>query len=262
MKYTRFYNMHIPKTGGTDFRENVLRPNISHINSCGILTTPEGGGGYGINNSSKTLHWAWYDEYTQPDSYIFVTLRDPVKRIISHYAWQAARSISDNLSNYKYSDISVDNFYKWLEVFYEEQRNFQSKNLVYFNKDKDTYKESKLLGWANNDVPRVEHFFFQEHFKNFKINKNTLNKNIKRVNLFTKSEDLILPKNQEKILNKIFIDLEIKQNPLLILGKHYNNKNEFSEILYKQLSKNNIDELYTISKIDTDLYFSDIYTKY
>jgi hypothetical protein len=262
MKFNRFYNIHIPKNGGTYFRENILRPCTDYLNKNGIQTTPEGGGGYGVNDSDYTLHWAWYDEFTHDDSYIFVTLRDPSKRIVSHYAWQAFRAINDGLSNYTYDDITVKNFYKWLDVFYYEQKNFQSKNLVYFNSDKTIYKQSKHLGWKDNDVPRVKHFMFDEHFKNFKINEYQLDKNIKKCNLIVKSENLREMNFQQKTLEKIFIDLNL-QNPVSKIDpKVYGNSNNFSKILYSKLSNKEIDDLYLMSSLDTELYFyNDIFTK-
>lgn len=262
MIFNRFYNMHIPKTGGTFFRENILRPHLKYFNENGIQTTPEGGGGYGVNNSTQTVHWAWYDEFTQNGSYIFVTLRNPAKRLVSHFAWQAVRSIQDGLSDYTYDDINEYNLDKWIDVFYDEQKDFQSKNLVYFNDNKSTYLESKLLGWKQNDVPRVKHYFFDEHFKNFKIDTQQLKNNIKRCNLIIDSNYLRENLNQLKVLDKIFNDLNIINPNYQITNDVYGNNNDFSGYLYSKLSENKINRLYDMSKIDSDLYFSnDIFTK-
>ncbi len=93
MKYNRFFNIHIPKTGGTYFRENILVPLTDEMNAIGIKTNPGGNGGENLIPSTPPFHWCWYKPFINDNTYVYTALRDPAKRIISHYAWQAARAV-------------------------------------------------------------------------------------------------------------------------------------------------------------------------
>lgn len=251
MSYKFFFNLHIPKTGGTYFRSNILLPNEEIFNKNNIGTPPAGGEG-----TSTTLHWCWYPDFTQDSSYIYTNFRDPVKRIVSHYAWQAFKCVYLNKTNYSYDDINVNNFYKWIDEFYTNLTDFQSKNLIYVDSDPEFYHKAGKLSWEQGSVPKLEHGFFQDKFKNFQINKINLYDNFNRINLLVKSEDLNNYKNQEILINKIFNDLDIKQD-FKKIDSSYANENHFSKKIYDSLNKNQIDKLYDMSKIDSELYFSD-----
>jgi hypothetical protein len=257
MTYNRFFNIHIPKTGGTYFRENMLKPVEKHINDFGIKTDTNGNGGEGKFSDTQTFHWCWYKPYVEDNSYIFTSFRDPVKRVISHFAWQAARAVSYGLSDYSIEDINVDNFYKWLEQYFEVYKNFQSKNLVYYNKDHSIYKEAVHKGWKTNDVPRIESFLFDNDFATFKINKDNLYSNINKINLFVKDTDLIDMDNQTKIRNKILIDLNVPLINIPVTNLIYGNQNPLSNNLFNQLTKKQINELYEINKLDSEIFFTD-----
>lgn len=256
MKFNNFYNLHIPKTGGTYFRKAIINPNRELFKNNGISVLEEGGGGVSENGSSSTVHWAWHEECVKEGSYVFVALRDPVERIVSHFAWQAVRSIDNNLSHYSYEDINIKNFYKWLEVYNKTYNNFQSKNLVYFDKT-EKYSQSKLNGWQENGVPSVDHFMYTDSFINFKLNKKNVLDNVKRCNLVVRSSDMKNIYFQEKMVNKIFNeDLKISKN-VVIDSNVYGHENEYSKKIYKSLSLKNKEELYLMSDIDTEIYFSD-----
>lgn len=262
MTYNHFFNLHIPKTGGTYFRENILyelkkameEKNISVSQDYVILSDG--------SHKPATIHWCWYKPYIHEHSYIFTTLRDPVKRLVSQYVWQAVRAIYLNNSDYTIDDITVTNFYKWLENSPIIYKNFQSKNLVYYNKDHSVYLKASPTIWKLNDVPKVNHFLFSKDFENYKIDKNELIDNINRINFITKSEDMRSLDNQLKIKNKIIDDLNLNVYSLSIKIDGNGNKNELSDKLYEQLTKLEIQKLYEFNDIDSEIYFSNIYTKY
>lgn len=262
MTYTRFFNLHIPKTGGTYFTENILyklqnelnKNNIS-INEQQILLS---------NNiyQEATMHWCWYKPYIHNSSYIFTTLRDPSKRLISQYVWQAIRAIHSNNSDYNVADITMNNFYKWLDDNPKVYKNFQSKNLVYYNSNHDIYVKALPTIWKLNEVPKVHHFLFSEDFANYNIDNTTLYNNIKRINFIVKTEDMKSLDNQLKIQNKLIDDLKLNvfDRSLKIDGN--GNKNELSNNLYDKFTSKQIEKLYEFNNIDSELYFSNIYTQY
>lgn len=250
MDYDIFFNLHIPKTGGTYFRQNILSPNKDIFLKNNINLPPDGGHG-----TDTTLHWCWHPNFTQKGSYIYTNFRDPVKRIISHYTWQAYKCVYYNFTEYKYEDINLYNFEKWIDKFYLNLCNFQSKNLVYFNNNEDFYKKAGKLIWDKDSVPTLDHGFFKDDFKNFEIDKNNLSNNLKRINLLVKSENMKSENNQILIANKIFSDLNIK-NPIIKIGSEYANQTHFSENLYNSLSESKKEYLYEMSNIDSEIYFS------
>lgn len=260
MEYNRFFNIHIPKTGGTYFRENILVQLISEMNDKNIKTNPSGNGGEGRNPTTPTFHWCWYKPFITENTYIYTALRNPAKRIVSHYAWQAARAVAYNLTNYTYEDINKDNFYKWLDQYSEVYQNFQSKNLTYYNDDHSQYIESLHLGWPDGGVPTIQSFLFDDGFK-YKVNHVELVNNVKRINLLIKSEDLLKDEYQIKVVDKICSDLGISNN-INLSKKEYGNQNELSNLLFNSFSKREIEKLYEHSSLDSEIYFSTAYTKF
>lgn len=257
MNYNRFFNIHIPKTGGTFFRENILVPIEKDLNANGISTNPPSNGGESEISETETFHWCWYKPFITEKTYIYTSLRDPVQRLISQYAWQASRAVFYGRTNYKYDDVNKENFYKWLDAYYDTYKNFQSKNLIFFDNDRDLYRESVHLGWADGDVPKINSFLFQEKFTNYKIDKSELETNINRINLIVKSEDLRHTQFQEKVVDKLCSDLNLNNN--YVIGNTYGNNNTHSFELHKQFSDKEKDKLYEYLDIDTEIYFSDIY---
>lgn len=258
MKYNRFFNIHIPKTGGTFFRENILKQLELEMNKNGIETNPPSCGGENDSQLTKTFHLCWYKPFITENTYIYTSFRNPAKRIISHYAWQAVRAIHYKKTNYTYSDINKNNFYKWIDQYYQVHKNFQSKNILYYNKNHDIYKESIHLGWKDGGVPTVDSFMFSDEFV-FDVNHLELYNNIKKINLFIKSENLNNIDYQKKIINKISEDLLLNTN-INFIPNEKNNKNEISNELFSEFSKKEIEKLYLHSSIDSEIFFSTVYT--
>jgi hypothetical protein len=258
MEYNRFFNIHIQKTGGTYFRENMLKPIQNIMNQSGIDTNPEGEGGEKEYSSTPTYHWCWFEPFITDKTYIYTSIRNPAKRIISHYAWQAARAVYYGRTNYSYQDINKKNFYKWLEEYHDVYQNFQSKNLLYYNPDHSIYSESVHKGWADNDIPRVESFLSSNNFI-FDIDHSKLRNRINRVNLIIKSEKLKDEKFQSKVIYQISKDLGISISNVTFNNEKYANQNYISEDLFSKFYKGEIEKLYLHSKIKPEIYFADIY---
>jgi hypothetical protein len=258
MKYNRFFNIHIPKTGGTYFRENILLQLETEMTKNKISTNPPSNGGDKIVSETTTFHWCWFKPFITQESYLFSALRNPARRIVSHYAWQAYRSVEKKMTVYTKDDINKKNFYKWLDVYEEPYKNFQSKNLTYYNKDHSIYQEAKFLGWPENGVPTVDSFLFSDEFT-FKVNHVELVNNVKRINLLVKSENLIQESYQEKVIQKICNDLNIL-NTVDLNTKIYGHENPISDELFSKFSKKEIEKLYQHSMLDSEIYFSTAFT--
>lgn len=254
MKYNLFFNLHIPRTGGTHFRENVLNKldKILSDNNINLYNCrPE-----------DTAHWCWFKPYIKEDTYIYTSLRDPVKRLISQFSWQAKDSILKQTTNYKLDDINKNNFYKWLEDGYDMYKNFQSKNLVYYNSDHSIYKAASDPKWADNDVPRRSHFLFSQDFINFKVNKYELLSNIKRINMIVDSKDLHDLNKQSNIINKMLQDMNIKNDIIIDQSRNINFSTDITENLFSTFTQNEINRLYEYQDLDSEIYFSNYFTEY
>lgn len=260
MPYDRFFNIHIPKTGGTYFRENLLKSIEADLIHKGVRLNPSGDGGISSSPSSPTFHWCWFEPYVQDNSFIFTSLRDPAKRIVSHYAWQAVRVMAHGSNTSIKHDINKNNFFNWLETNSAIYKNFQSKNLVYYNSDHSIYKEASIGGWDNNGSPIIKSFLFEQDFIDFPLSMDQLHKNINRINIIVKADDLSNIDYQYKVLDAISEAFEIPKQTNKGFYK-YGNQNEHSKTLFDQLTQKEIDSLYDHSEIDSEIYFSNIYTK-
>lgn len=257
MKYNRFFNIHIPKTGGTHFTENMLPSMNKILNDNRIKTSPQ--------TSEDTKHWCWFEPFISDQTYIYTTLRDPVERLVSQFCWQAISAITKTNTPYTEEDINKKSFYKWLEHSDGLYKNVQSKSLVYNNKDLTLYKSSSNLSWEKDDIPKMNHFMFTDHFKNFIINEETLNKNIKRINFIVKTKDMSTIHGQQKIIDKILNDLDINitiEKNKIKETKTNSLANPLSKKVFNDLENWEIDNLYKYQGIDSEIYFSDLYTKY
>jgi hypothetical protein len=250
MTYNSFFQLHIPKTGGTYFKRNILEKIKSELNNSEINIK---------NEETLGLHLCWFKPYIDEQTYIYTTLRDPVKRLINQFCHQAESAILKNKTEYKLEDINKTNFYKWLEKDINVYKNVQSKSLVYFNDDLNIYKKAKNLKWEKEDSPTIEHFMFDKDFINYEINKKELFDNIKRINFISKSEDFASITNQSNIIKKISSDLQINNKNYFLL-KTFPNK--IVEDIFSKLSKIEINNLYEYQDLDSEIYFSNIYTKY
>jgi hypothetical protein len=235
--YTRFYHLHIPKTGGTFFEKNIKEPMRSDLEKNNIISNFE--------DSDQSIHMCWYKPYIQDSTYIFTIMREPISRLVSQYAWQAKLAVDQGLTNYKYEDIHKHGFFKWFDAHYETYKNYQLKNITYYNPD-SAYRKGMHLGWSDNDVPRIYSDVF-EGFKVFNPAQSDIKANLSRINLIVKSEDLLDPIKQNEIIDKIASDLGISTS--FKIGNTYANQNILSDNIMNSLSKIEINDL-SVSLID------------
>jgi hypothetical protein len=254
MKYDLFFNVHIPRTGGTHFRENILNPLEQTFKENGI----------NIYSKEKldTAHWCWFKPFIQDSTYIYTSLRDPVSRLLSQFAWQAKDSIIKKTTNYKIEDINKFNFYKWLDDGYDIYKNFQAKNLVYYNKDHSIYTVATNTRWEDGGVPKRDHFLFDQDFINFNINKEDLVNNLKRINMVVDARDLKDNNKQFKIINKMLNDLNIPRLKYLDQSVHTVFSSHTTDKLMDSFTAAEIDKLYEYNDIDSEIYFSNYFTEY
>jgi hypothetical protein len=98
-------------------------------------------------------------------------------------------------------------------------------------------------------------------FKNFEVDEKKLKDRIGRINLLIDNEALKDKFNNKIISEKIYTDTGIKQQEVnrkyIVAGSMINN---LSKELFSTLSKKEIEVLYLINKIDSEIYFSDYFT--
>lgn len=232
-----FYFLHIPKTGGT-FTSGWILPDI--YDSL-----------YQKNISKTEIirgHDAWSPNITD-STYIMTILRDPAKRTVSHYAHHV-KFIKDRKGD-------VPSFLNWLEEYKINLSNFQSRNIIF---DKITKECEDCLD--NNCNKEKKHWWFSNSlFESLNVDKDKVLNNLKRIDLILDNDYLKKVENRDKVKLKIANDLGLS----LENKKRYVYPdpivNEFSKHIYDSLEKKDIDYLYEMNNIDSEIYFSDIFTK-
>jgi hypothetical protein len=228
--YNRFYFLHIAKTAGTTFYNNVIYPEKENLKKNNIDIESKLG--------HITKHWCWFEELTGPNSYIFTIFRDPVKRLVSHYAYQNILSAEYNKEYPDPEKINLKNFLKMEEAWKVEYSDYQSKSLLY-------------------QFPELYVLEYQNGFKDLQVDKILLQERLNRINLMIKTEDLNSKNFQIKLKNKIFNDLNVNQSKTIIFNKQL--VNSFSNTIYNQLSDIDKKRIYENSPNDSEIYFSNRY---
>lgn len=215
----RVYHLHIPKTGGQYISSTILMPLSKSFNDNNVNNVAYG-------------HAAWKN--ITDDTYIISSFRNPAQRTVSHFCYYLKSHL-----NTENIEPNKQNLFQWIEQNKSYISNFQSKNLI--------YEKSQI------NTP----FFFIKDTEFLKINSIDqvvlLNK-IKRIDLLLKSENL--SKEYAKTAqNKICADLKI--NKELVDEGTFFNENKESLNLYSDLSLKEIDYLFNINNIDSEIYFND-----
>lgn len=218
MEFNKFYFLHIPKAGGHYVKEEIINYVVPALSFKNI--------------ESRIGHFYW--EPVDDKTYVVSSFRDPVKRTVSHYAWNAIHLDEKKEINVKGMMIWIENNKKYLS-------NYQSRSILYDLKP--SVKSLRLEGDIN--------------FLNLDVDDDLLNKRIKRINIFIKDKNLN-KKSAFLIKDKIFKDLNlnsyfspIPSNPL----KH--NINNISGILYNSLSKEEIEYIESFNTKDLEIYNTD-----
>lgn len=228
-KISFFYHLQIPKNGGT-YINNFIVNNIKDKLKNNNITVIDG-----------VDHHGWI----APDnSYIISSLRDPVKRTVSHYAY-----LGDTFFGKINLDISIEdhikNMFKWMEEN-AYINNYQTKNLIYVKKDM-SLSIFDPIGQIN----------FDNSFLNIIPTLDIGTNKLKNINILLKDIQL-KSYNIDLILQKIGQDLTIPNITNYIKSDSYdNNVNILSYYIYEKLTKKQIQYIYEQNQIDSELYFSD-----
>jgi hypothetical protein len=225
-----FYFLHIFKTAGRFFEQNVitmLQPTFVENNIEEIFKNSEQ---YKING-----HGCWFSGISDK-TYICSILRDPVKRLVSHYAHE--RTLNFNAEIFDNSiTLNKKDFLDWYEQN-SHYNNYQVKNFLVDEK------------WQDNKNP-YETLYFVD------IDKEKLNSKLNKTNLLLRSEKL--SNNVNLIKNLIIEDMQLKPKHNFSFNEINKPvfKNEKSFELFSQLNDFEKNKIYESNKIDSDLYFND-----
>jgi hypothetical protein len=219
-----FYHLQIAKCGGTYLNNMVVNP-ISKILEDNNIK---------FINGEQHLGWQEIDNV-----YTLSSLRDPVKRTVSHYAFHKNNELSQSpLKN-------VYDFLKWVENYKDFISNYQIKNFLYNKKN------------LNSNTFNPENDKIDLDFLIISINKEIAIKRIKKINILLKDDQLNY-NTCNKIFNKILLDFNIKSNLSINFNKkHDHNITKNSSIIYQNLNKKTIQYLYEMNNLDSEIYFSD-----
>lgn len=221
--YSGFTFIHIPKTGGHFLRTEVLEPLSSSFANKKIKFSMQ--------------HTGWSN--ITDDTYIMTSLRDPVKRTVSHFCHYA-----------KLNEMPVSLFElnKWLEFNESKISNFQSKFLFYIPSNKKYFGSDFLQYFDDPNFLNISNIKYEDV-----INK------IKKINVVINEKHLTL-ETSKILLNKIINDFNIVDFKMTRPYNVYNINNE-SKNLYKKLNNKKIENLYDLNRIDSEIYFDKtIYT--
>jgi hypothetical protein len=222
--FDSFYFLHIPKTGGHFIENKIIYP-IS---------------GYFVLNNIKHIkgHQYWYP--VKEKTYTVSCFRDPVKRTISSYCHTATHI------DPKLDVTNIKSMMKWIESNSQYLSNFQTKSLVYDKKPK--------IDW---------YLLTDKDFLLLETNKEEIEKQIKKLNMFFKIETLT-EKNIIDAKMLILKTFNIKTTENVIKNAKLGNKlndniNNNSKILYKNISKIEKKYIESINQVDYEFYDSESY---
>ena len=210
-----FYHLHVPKTGGTYLKSFFEFDLINKLKVSKIEFISE--------------HAGW--ENVKDNTYVVTSWRDPAKRTVSHFVLWA--KILEQPSD-------VDSFRNWLNKYSNKVSNYQSKIIL-----------------SNSEDDPQRNFFYKDSNvePDSPIEKNLVFERLKRIDLFIKDTQLD-KKNFQIWENTILNDMEIKTNTFVDYNsiEFFKNSSQISQEIYQALSKEEIDALFALSDIDTEIY--------
>jgi len=221
-KPTSFYHLQIAKCGGT-YLNNMIIHQLFNILKNNNISYIDG-----------EYHLGWKEV---ENNYVISSLRDPVKRTVSHYAYYKNGGQNGPIPE------NVPNFMNWVEINKDFISNYQIKNFLYTKKNFDLNPFNPTEG-------------LDPDFLTIKIDKVTAFDRIKSVNILLKDTQL---NNQacDTIMKKILKDFDITDNFYIDNKKEYDhNITKSSAELYNSLTKQDIDYLYNVNNLDSEIYFS------
>jgi len=217
-----FYHLQIAKCGGT-YINNIFVHNLFNIFSNNS-----------INYIDGEYHLGWQDF---ENMYTLSCFRDPLKRTISHYAYyknggHGGKALTD-----------IPNFIEWVKQNEQLIANYQIKNFLYTKKNFHLNPFNPTSG-------------IDPDFMSIKIDKHKAMDRIKNTNILLKNSQL----NNETCLTVMQIildDFDLKQKSFIDKNKqHDHNITIGSKEIYNNLSVKEIEYVYNINSLDSEVYMS------
>lgn len=219
-KYNSFYHLQIAKCGGT-YLNNMIVHQLFNILKKNNIPFIDG-----------EYHLGWKEI---ENNYVISSLRDPVKRTVSHYSyWKNGGQDGPIPEN-------IPSFMVWVDRNKDFISNYQIKNFLY---QRTNFQQNPF------DPRGVDPDFLA-----IKIDKELAIERIKSVNILLKDTQL---NNQacDIIIKKILKDFNLNDSFYIDNEKIYDhNITKGSKELYESLTKQDIEYLYNINNIDSEIYF-------
>jgi len=215
--------LHVAKTGGHYLKTELLVNLFSKLENKGIKIEP------------YTYHFGW--AFVDDETYIISSLRDPVKRTVSHFCHVIDKI--RKIPNYDKYNLNVEDLMTWVEDNKKFLSNYQSKNFLL-----DSFEDN------------IYFFQYDSIFNTLVIDKRELLSRLSRVEILLKDSQLNST-TIEEVNRKVLKDFDLKlQEPKYIdhpVGHFINSE---SENLYQELTQGQKDYLYELSSVDTEIYFN------
>jgi hypothetical protein len=217
-----FYHLQIAKCGGT-YINNMFVHNLFNIFNQNSIKYIDG-----------EYHLGWQDI---EDVYTMSCFRDPLKRTISHYAYYKNGGHKGKPIN------ELPNFIQWVKENKQLLGNYQIKNFLYTKKNFHLNPFNPTGG-------------MDPDFMSIEINKNKAIDRINNTNILLKNSQL----NNETCLNVMQIvlnDFGLDKKSFIDKEKHHDhNVTIESKEIYNSLSTKDIDYVYSINDLDSEIYMS------
>ena len=220
-EYNSFYHLQIAKCGGTYLNNMIVHQLFNILKNNNV---PYVDGEY---------HLGWQEI---ENNYVISSLRDPVKRTVSHYAYWKNGGQNGPIPE------DIPSFMVWVERNKDFISNYQIKNFLY-----------KRTNFNQNPFdPRGT----DPDFLTIKIDKDLAIDRVKRVNILLKDTQLNY-QTCDRVIKKILKDFNIKNSFYIDKEKEYDhNITKGSVELYNSLTEQDIDYLYNLNNLDSEIYFS------
>ena len=218
---SNIYHLHIPKCGGQYINAELLPHLVSSLEPIGV------------ENNYHGYHKAW--EPVTKDTYIVTSLRDPAKRTVSHFCY----SIHDEFESFEDYTLDIDGLLRWIDRKQSFVSNYQIKNLLF------NYSGSNFHFFDGNDK-----------FMSLEIDRNLLDTRIERIQVLLRDNQLNRDR-MELVTRKVLRDFNAQYvAPPKIIRVMGHNINNVSSSMFSELSTKQIDRLYELNNIDSEIYFN------
>lgn len=165
MKYKSFYFLHVPKSDGRRFIDEVVLP-LKYSNPTLKMITPIMGD-YDGSGLDHYPHQGWHKDISD-STYIVTIVRDPIERAVSHYVHRMY-----DLMDIKYSDVDTRNINLTKEGFMSYMEQNPNLHNLYYKMFMNSYNShEQIFNIQSND-----------------IDINLFSKRIERINLMIDQKD-------------------------------------------------------------------------